>query len=56
MERSICPTFKELKVGNIVLTGQDLVNYINNYFIASVNAIVANLTPAPSYSFLVLRC
>ena len=49
MERSICLTLKELKVGNIVLTGQNLVNYINNYLIASVNAMVANLT---SCSFL----
>ena len=51
MERSTCSTLKELKVGNIVLTGQNLVNYINNYFITSVNAITASLTPAPSYRF-----
>ena len=39
-----------------LLTGQNLVNYINNYFIASVNAIVANLTPALLIAFLVPRC
>ena len=51
MERNVRPTLKELKVGNIVLTGQNLVNYINNYFITSVNAVTAHLTPALSYRF-----
>ena len=46
------PTLKELKVGNTILTGKELANYINNYFVNAVNIITANLPRAPFNYFL----
>ena len=52
MERNMHPTLKELKVGNTILTGKELANYINNYFVNAVNIITANLLRAPFNYFL----
>ena len=51
MERSKCPTLKELKVGNRMITGRDLANYINNHFVTAVRSITAHLTSISVYSF-----
>ena len=52
LERNLHPTLKELKNGNITVTGRNLVNYINNYFINAVNTITANLPVVPFNHFL----
>ena len=43
---------KEIKVGNIVLMGQDLDNYVNDYFVTVVSSITRNLLPSLEYIFV----
>ena len=52
MERNVQPMLRELKTGNVILTGRDLVNYVNNHFINAVNVITANLPRVPFNHFL----
>ena len=43
---------KEIKVNNIVLMGQDLANYVNDYFVTAVSSITRNLPPSVEFIFV----
>ena len=44
-------TLREVKVGNGSLTGQELVNYANNYFSTITNTIINNGTQPSNFVF-----
>ena len=50
-QRAVCQSLKEVRVGDAILVGQDLVNYVNNYFITVVSSITRHLPPPPAYIF-----
>ena len=50
-ERKNKQTINEIKVGDDILTGMDLVNYANNYFVTAVIALTRNLTSTLEYVF-----
>ena len=52
IEKNVCHTLKELKVGNVVIKGRELANFVNNHFVTAVSRITANLAPVASYHFL----
>ena len=52
LDRNTCNSLKEMKVGDMLLAGRDLANYINNYFVTAVSTITSNLTPPNIYVFL----
>lgn len=51
-ERNKGQSLKEIRMGDIILYGRDLVNYANNFFINAVTSITNNLIPSPNYNFL----
>ena len=51
MERNKCHTLKELRMGNIVLVGREMANFINNHFVTAVNTITAHLNAVAVYNF-----
>ena len=40
---------KEINVDNIVLMGQDIANYVNDYFVTAVISITIKLPPSVEY-------
>ena len=52
INRSSCPSLKQLVVDNVTLVGQDLANYVNNYFVSAVRCITRHLPPPPEYIFM----
>ena len=51
-QRAVCQSLNEAKVGDSILVGQDLINYVNNYFITVVSSITRHLPPPPAYIFM----
>ena len=49
--RNVRQSMKEIKVNNIVLMGQDLANYVNDYFVTAVSSITRNLPPTVEFIF-----
>ena len=43
---------REIRLGDVVLLGEDLANYANNFFVTAVSSITSNLLPPPVYNFL----
>ena len=52
IERNVRQSMKEIKVNNIVLMGQDLANYVNDYFVTAVSSITRNLPPSVEFIFV----
>lgn len=45
-------TLKDVKLGNLTLSGQSLANHANEYFINAASSITGNLSPFQPYVFL----
>ena len=43
---------REIRLGDVVLFGENLANYANNFFVTAVCSITSNLLPPPVYNFL----
>ena len=52
IQRCDCYSLKEIRVGNAILVGQELVNYVNNFFITAVSSITRHLPPPSAYIFI----
>ena len=52
IERDVRQSMKKIKVNNIVLMGQDLANYVNDYFLTTVSSITRNLPPSVEFIFV----
>ena len=52
IERNVRQSMKEIKVNDIVLMGQDLANYVNDYFVTGVSSITRNLPPSVEFIFV----
>ena len=52
IQRCPCQSLKEIRVGNAILVGQELVNYVNNFFTTAVSSITRHLPPPSDYIFI----
>ena len=52
MERKTSHPLREISVGGMTLTGQDLANYANRYFVTAASSITSNLAPPSTYPFM----
>ena len=52
MKRDKNQLLREIRLGDVVLLGENLANYVNNFFVTAVSSITDNLIPPPVYNFL----
>ena len=52
VQKSLCSSLNEIRAGNAILVGQNMVNYVNNFFITTVSSITRHLPPSSAYIFI----
>ena len=52
MERKNCQSLEQVSVGGSLLTGTDLANYANKYFVSAASSLTKNLSAPSTYVFM----